>query len=159
MLGFSIGHCWLSICTGCIASLLLGYIGPVLVEIIGWVPSRCNFHQQLLFNRTALCSKSSNSTYSCNSTTSIMLGFRPLIKRAIVSSVSSSMLALTSQTSLGQPLEFLSHASAVTSWDKPLSHHPSHLCPCIYLPPLLSHHLSLIFIPPNKGIVWEFSCC
>ena len=28
--------------------------------------------------RTALCRKSSNSTYSCNSTTSLMSGFRPL---------------------------------------------------------------------------------
>jgi len=46
--------------------------------------------------RTTLCSKPSNSTYSCNSTTSLMSGFRPLRKRAIVSSVSSSMFALTS---------------------------------------------------------------
>jgi len=45
---------------------------------------------------TALCGKSSNSMYSCNSTTSLMSGFRPLRKRAIVSLVSSSMFSFTS---------------------------------------------------------------
>ena len=40
----------------------------------------------------------------------------------------------------------------------PFSHHPFHFSPCIYLSPFLSQHFSLVFMPPNKGIVGEFSC-
>ena len=50
----------------------------------------------------------------------------------------------------GLPLEFLPHGYAVASWNITLSNNPSHLSPCIYLPPFLSHllHTLITRLPP-----------